>query len=116
MPVSASIEKHPDGCSVVVFTGQITLGSSLSLVDSQVRSLISSGERKIVFDLSGVESVDSAGLGMLIYAYGSLKAKGGNLRLCGVAPRVQSLLELTNMNTLLAIDPTREDSLAALGA
>jgi anti-sigma B factor antagonist len=116
MPVSASIEKHPDGCAVVVFTGQITLGSSLSLADSQIRALITSGERKIVFDLSGVESVDSAGLGMLIYAYGSLKAKGGNLRLCGVAPRVQSLLELTNMNTLLAIDATREESLAALKA
>ncbi|HKN21933.1 MAG TPA: STAS domain-containing protein [Terracidiphilus sp.] len=116
MPVTASIEQHPDSCAVVVFTGQITLGSSLSLVDSQVRSLISSGARKIVFDLSGVESVDSAGLGMLIYAYGSLKAKGGNLRLCGVAPRVQSLLELTNMNTLLTIDATREESLAALRA
>ena len=53
---------------------------------------------------------------MLIYAYGSLAAKGGTLRLCGVAPRVQSLLELTKMNTLLAIDATREDSLAALRA
>ena len=116
MPVTASIEQHPDGSTVVVFTGPITLGSSLSLVDSQVRSLISSGARLIVFDLSGVESVDSAGLGMLIYAYGSLAAKGGKLRLCGVAPRVQSLLELTKMNTLLAIDATREDSLAALRA
>ena len=115
MSVTATIEQN-DGCAVVVFTGRITLGSSLSLADSQVRSLISSGARKVVFDLSEVESVDSAGLGMLIYAYGSLTAKGGSLRLCGVAPRVQSLLELTKMHTLLAIDATREESLAALRA
>jgi len=113
MSVTATIEQN-DGCAVVVFTGRITLGSSLSLVDSQVRSLISNGARKVLFDLSEVESVDSAGLGMLIYAYGSLASKGGTLRLCGVAPRVQSLLELTKMHTLLSIDATREESLAAL--
>ena len=114
MSVTASIEQNVDGCAVVVFTGRITLGTSLSLVESQIRSLISSGVHKLVFDLTEVEFVDSAGLGMLIYAYGSLAAKGGSLRLCGVAPRVLSLLELTKMNTLLAIDATREESLAAL--
>ena len=113
MSVTATIEQN-DGCAVVVFTGRITLGSSLSLVDSQVRSLISNGARKVLFDLSEVESVDSAGLGMLVYTYGSLCSKGGALRLCGVAPRILSLLELTKMNTLLAIDATREESLAAL--
>jgi anti-sigma B factor antagonist len=115
MSVTASIEQN-DGCAVVVFTGRITLGSSLSLVDSQIRSLIASGVRKLVFDLTEVELIDSAGLGMMVYTYGSLCGKGGVLRLCGVAPRIQSLLELTKMNTLLAIDATREESLAALKA
>jgi len=115
MSVNASIEQDGD-CAVVVITGRITVGSSLSLLDSQIRSLINGGTHKIVFDLNGVETVDSAGLGMLVYAYGSLAAKGGAMRLCGVAPRIQSLLELTRTNTLLAIDATREDSLAALKA
>jgi anti-sigma B factor antagonist len=115
MSVTASIELNDD-CAVVVFSGRITLGSSLSLADSQIRSLINSGVRKIVFDLTEVELVDSAGLGMLVYTYGSLCSKGGALRLCGVAPRILSLLELTKMNTLLAIDATREESLAALRA
>ena len=116
MPVSASIDKHPDGCAVVVFTGQITLGSSLSMVESQVRSIINDGVHKVVFDLTDVGFIDSAGLGMLVYAYGSLAAKGGTLRLCGVAPRIVSLLELTRTNTLLPVDATVADSLAALEA
>ncbi len=53
---------------------------------------------------------------MLVYAYGSLAAKGGSLRLCGVAPRIVSLLELTRTNTLLPVDATAADSLAALKA
>jgi anti-sigma B factor antagonist len=115
MSVTASIEQN-DGCAVVILTGRITLGSSLSLLESQVRTLINSGVHKIVFDLNGVELIDSAGLGMMVYACGTLKAKGGTLRVCGVAPRVQSLLELTNAHTLIAIDATREDSLAAFKA
>jgi anti-sigma B factor antagonist len=115
MSVTASIEQN-DGCAVVIFTGRITLGTSLSEVEAQIRSLINGGARKLVFDLTAVELVDSAGLGMLVYTYGSLCSKGGALRLCGVAPRILSLLELTKMNTLLAVDATREKSLAALKA
>lgn len=116
MPVTASIDKRPDGSAVVVLSGQITLGSSLSMVESQVRSVINDGVSKVVFDLTDVGFLDSAGLGMLVYVYGSLAAKGGVLRLCGVAPRIMSLLELTRTNTLLPIDATLADSLAALPA
>jgi anti-anti-sigma factor len=66
MPVTASIEQHPDRCAVAVLTGQITLGSSLSMVESQVRSVINDGVSKIVFDLTDVGFIDSAGLGMLV--------------------------------------------------
>ncbi len=114
MPVSASIGHHDDGCAVVTLTGPITLGSSLSLAESQVRTLINSGVHKIVLDLTHVDHIDSAGLGMLVYVYGSLCSRGGALRLCGVAPRVKSVLAYTKTDSILAVDATLEDSLAAL--
>jgi len=114
MPVSASIGHHDDGCAVVTLTGPITLGSSLSVAESQVRSLINGGAHKIVLDLSRVDYIDSAGLGMLVYIYGSLCSRGGSLRICGVAPRIIALLEMTKMNTLLSVDADVPESLAAL--
>jgi len=116
MPVTASIDRHADGCAVVTLSGPITAGSSLTLVESQLRSLISSGVHNVVINLTSVDFIDSAGLGMLVYAYGSLKSRGGALRLCGVAPRIMSLLELTNMTTLLVIDENLAVSVAALKA
>ena len=116
MPVTASINRQDGGPAVVTLAGRMTLGSSLSLVESQVRSAINGGAHRMVLDLTGVEFIDSAGLGMLIHVYGSLCSRGGVLRLCGVAPRILSLLELTKTNTLLAIDPTLAQSLAALDA
>jgi anti-sigma B factor antagonist len=116
MPVTASIDRQNGGPAVVTLAGHMTLGSSLSLVESQVRSAINSGADKVVLDLTAVDFVDSAGLGMLIHLYGSLSGRGGALRLCGVAPRIMSLLELTKTNTLLAVDGTLAESLAALSA
>ncbi len=114
MPLSATIEKLPASTAVVILQGPMTLGSSLKLIDSQINAAIAEGVSKMVIDLTGVDYVDSAGLGMLMYTYGSLNQKNGSLRICGVAPRVLSLLQLTKTDAVLSIDPTRAESLAAL--
>lgn len=116
MITTATIETLPEGTAVVTVSGPLTLGMSLKLADSQVQEAIAAGVTRMVFDLTGVDYVDSAGLGMIVYTYGVLNQKSGSLRLCGVSPRVLSLLKLTRTDTVLAIDASREESLAALDA
>ncbi|HET7103799.1 MAG TPA: STAS domain-containing protein, partial [Terracidiphilus sp.] len=84
------------------------------MADAQVQAAISNGVTRMVFDLSSVDYVDSAGLGMLVYFFGALNEKNGIFRLCGVNQRVLSLLKLTRTDSFLAIDSCRDDSLAAL--
>jgi anti-sigma B factor antagonist len=115
MPLNVEIEKLPDGVSVVTMTGQLTLGLNLKLADSQVHAAIAEGANKLVFDMTGLDYLDSAGLGMLVFTYGTLNEKGGTLRLCGVASRIASVLKLTKTDELFGMDATREESLAALG-
>ena len=114
MPLSASIENLPQGIAVVRLSGGLTLGTSLKIADSQIQSAIEGGVTRMVIDLTDVEYVDSAGLGMLMYAYGMLSEKKGALRLCGVNPRVMSLLQMTKTDKLLPIDKSLDESLAAL--
>ena len=114
MPVIATIEKLPEDTAVVTLSGSLTLGTSLKVANSQIDGVIAEGVTKMVIDLTEVDYVDSAGLGMLVYTFGGLSKVGGLLRLCGVGPRVQSLLELTKTNSVLAVDQTRAESLAAL--
>jgi anti-sigma B factor antagonist len=114
MPLSASIENLPHGIAVVILSGGLTLGTSLKIADSQIQAAIEDGVTKMVIDLTDVEYVDSAGLGMLMYAYGLLNDKKGVLRLCGVTPRVLSLLRMTKTDTFLPIDPSRDESVAAI--
>jgi anti-sigma B factor antagonist len=114
MQVNATIEKLPNDTAIVTLSGHLTLGTSLKLADSQINTAIAKGVTRMVIDLAAVDFVDSAGLGMLVYVYGTLNEKNGVLRLCSVAPRVLSLLRLTKTDTFLTIDPSRDESLAAL--
>ena len=114
MIVNATIEKLPEGTAVVTLSGPLTLGTSLKFTDSQVQGAIAEGITRMVFDLTSVDFMDSAGLGMMMYTFGVLNEKNGSLRLCGVAPRILSLLKLTKTDSFLSIDGSREESLAAL--
>ena len=113
MIMTATIEKLPDATAVVTLSGALTLGTSLKLADSQVQGAIAEGVTRMVFDLTSVNFVDSAGLGMMVYTHGMLSQKNGSLRLCGVAPRILSLLQLTKMDSVLAVDGSRAESLAS---
>ena len=114
MPVDVTIEKLPEATAVITLSGHMTLGTSLKVADSQINGAISDGVTRMVMDLTGVDYMDSAGLGMLVYVYGTMREKSGTLRLCGVAERLRSLLQLTKTDTFLPIDASREESLAAL--
>ncbi len=114
MLLTTNIEKLKAETAVVTFAGAMTLGTSLKMADAQVQSAIAEGVTSLVFDLSDVDYVDSAGLGMIVYTYGTLSEKKGNLRLCGVSARVMDLLKMTKTDTFMTIDGSRADSLTAL--
>lgn len=116
MPLEARIETLPERTAVITLTGTMTLGSSLKLVDSQVQTALSSGVTSIIFDLSAVDYADSAGLGLLVHTFGLMNEKGGSLRLCGVQPRLRSMMQTTRTDTILTLDASRDDSLAGLKA
>lgn len=114
MLLTANVENLSDNTAVVTFSGPLTLGTSLKMVDSQVQQAIQKGVTRMVFDFSAVDFVDSAGLGMIVCAYGAISEKNGAFRLCGVQPRIQSLFHLTKTDNFLLIDAGRDESLAAM--
>ena len=67
--------------------------------------------RRIVVELTGVEVIDSAGLGELVVVHMWIRASGCSLKLAGANPRVQQLLELTNLMSVFDVHPTLDDAL-----
>jgi anti-sigma B factor antagonist len=67
----------------------------------------------IVFDMSGVEFVDSSGLGALIACQRTLKDRNGALRLAAMRESVRALFELTRIERVFQIYTSRQDALDA---
>lgn len=78
---------------------------------ASVLKIIGSGENRLVLDLEGVEFIDSSGLGAMVSI---LKAVGGNgsVALCNARSGVHSLFQLTRMNKVFSILPSRDEAIA----
>jgi anti-sigma B factor antagonist len=68
---------------------------------------------KLVFDLSRLRFVDSSGLGAFISCLRKLNAKGGDVKLCGMAKQVRAVFELVRMHRIFDIYGTTAEAVHA---
>jgi len=57
----------------------------------------------VVVDLTGVEFLDSAGVGVLVGLFKNSRLRGGRARFCGITPGVRSVLELIRLDRIFEI-------------
>ena len=113
MILEAELERPDPTTAVFRLTGRMTLGMRLRESESKISDVADDGVERLILDLSGVEFMDSAGLGALMILYGNMKVRGGQLRLVAPAARVVDVLKLTHTDSILRIDPDLEAALAS---
>jgi anti-sigma B factor antagonist len=84
--------------------GRFTMGTRLSETEALIQSLIEQGSRKLVLDLTHVEFLDSAGLGIIVRTFGEMAERGGHFRIAGANPQAQRLFNITHTSTILPVD------------
>ncbi len=72
---------------------------------------IENGYKKIIVDLTVCEFIDSTFLGALVISLKKVTSIGGDLRLVGFQPAVQSMFELTRMYRVFETFNTKEDAI-----
>jgi anti-anti-sigma factor len=72
-------------------------GGAAEAFERQLQQLLRSGRRTIVIDLSGVASIDSAGIRALVRGHTTAQRVGGRMRLAAVPSPVRRVLELANL-------------------
>jgi anti-anti-sigma factor len=88
----------------------------LSDFSTAVTSLIASGERKLLIDLSAVGYDDSATIGCLMDLYRQAAAAGGTLKLAGVQKRVETMLTMTGAQNFIEVHPDETSAVKSFGA
>lgn len=93
---------------VLSLAGRLAVGRDCQQVEGQFDDILRQGKLRVVFDLSGLSYIDSAGVGMLVMCLHRLKKRGGTLRVAGATGAVNALLKMTNMHQIIQFFPTVE--------
>lgn len=97
---------------LVQITGRISLGRDCEDVEYAVDELIRANRKKVVFDLSQIDYVDSMGVGILVMCGGKMKAAGGELRLASLQPRIAELMKMTKLDQVFPFYSTAAAAIA----
>jgi anti-anti-sigma factor len=81
---------------------------------SRVVGEVLQAERNVVLDLSGVSSMDSAGIGELaLLQTWAQKRENATFKCAGPNPLVKTLLGLTNLDSVMEVHPSLDAALAS---
>ncbi len=93
-----------DGWTVLALVGQLDVATAPNFREI-LQETQYSGEGRVVLDLSGLQFLDSFGLGVLVGGVKRARSHGGRLVLAGVNDRVAQVFELTGLDRALPFAP-----------
>ena len=99
-----------DGLRIMVLKGRLTIETVASFQDVIKKE----NAPELIIDMSGVRSMDSAGLGVLIAAYIRAKKASSKISFAGMNERVKAVANTSRLSQFLQIYPTVTDAEAAL--
>ena len=99
-----------DGIAVLDCAGRIVFGDESSLLRDVAKKLINENKR-IVLNLSGVNYIDSGGLGTLVSLFTTAQKAGGSIKLANLTERVGDLLQVTKLLTVFEVYDSEEKAL-----
>jgi len=89
------------GVVVLELQGKLTAGTTLTMLELELKKLVGAQATKLVVDMSGLSYLDSAGVGMLMASFGAARSAGGNMAVAVPQGRVRTTLELTHVDRVL---------------
>jgi anti-sigma B factor antagonist len=107
--MSFSVSTRGDVCIVEV-EGQLIVGNRQEL-KQKILDELEKGTKKVLVDFGRTGYIDSSGLGVLVSLSKKIRDMGGDLRLANLNDDLQTLFELTKLDTLFRISETRERAL-----
>ncbi|MBX3395018.1 MAG: STAS domain-containing protein [Phycisphaerae bacterium] len=82
----------------------------------EIGRLLDEGRPRIVLDLSSVQMITSAGLGLLVQLTARANSQGARFVLTSPSPFVQGVLQITRLIRFFEIHPSRADAMSAVNA
>jgi len=95
--------RKTNGHIIVEASGRLEAGEPCVQLRELAKRLTTDGGRFFILNMEGISHMDSAGLGLLLSIYATIRNQGGDLKLLNVSHRVKELLRTTNLITIFQI-------------
>lgn len=110
MNLRVETQKPQDGVAVIALSGEVDVYTS-PRVKQEVVDLLNAGTTRLIVDLSGVEYLDSTGLGVLIGGLKRARERDGDLKLVCDNLRILRIFEITGLTKIFDIHRSQADAL-----
>lgn len=101
------------GCAVFYIEGSVELFAADEIGAIIAAVIKKQGYDKLILHLGGVDYIDSTGIGALLRAAADYRDRTA-IRLCALQPGIANLFKVINLNRLIPVDVTLDDSVRAL--
>jgi anti-sigma B factor antagonist len=102
-----------EGVAVIALSGEVDVYTS-PRVKQEIVDLLNGGTHKLVVDLTGVEYLDSTGLGVLIGGLKRARERDGDLKLICDNLRILRIFEITGLTKIFDIHRSETEALEKL--
>lgn len=100
--------------AVIALNGNVLGGPEAMAFSEGVSECLQGDSKDVVIDLSGVDVMNSSGLGMLVAASKAVGAAGGSLAIAGADEKLQKLFAMTRLDSVFRQFGTKDEAIAAL--
>jgi anti-sigma B factor antagonist len=105
--------RHPvEGAAVIDISGEVTSACAAELA-AAYESASTSGTRLIVLNFSGLEYMNSGGIGMLVTLLVRANRQHQQVRAFGLSEHYRQILALTHLDEAIAVHDDETSALAA---
>ena len=105
--------RQNDDVTILEPKGKITIGVGDVALRKAVQDALQDGARNLLIDMSGVTTIDSSGVGELVSNYTSVSNRGGKLKLLNLPPKVNDILQITQLITVFEVYDDEAEAIAS---
>src|SRR5688500_16901533 len=114
LSVTMEVRKVGETASVIDIKGDVSAACEGALMDAYSQAGAEKAKH-VLLNFSGLEYMNSGGIGMLVTLLVRANRHKQNLMACGLNDHYRQIFELTRLDEAITIHPTESDALQAAG-
>jgi len=115
MNFDVQTERVDDSTYVIALAGEVDLYTAPEF-KQQLLDVIAKGAKDVVVDFTNTTFIDSTALGVLVGGVKRLRTQDGRLSLVCSDRNITKIFEITGLDRVFTIHPTRDEALATTSA